>query len=148
MREFPTNETGRIRLKAIVCPIFVAVASTQPEDSIVSFIVVVKFIFGDICTTLQTSAPLSSSYSNCSNAVRLRALIKYFIPHAVSLETAVLNKERKYIAKLMCEAAVVKKLLSIKELKKRVDSNATCSKQKFKQVCQRNFDYMLINYTL
>ena len=49
-----------------------------------------------------------------------------------------MNKERKYIAKLMFEAAVVKKLLSTKELKKRVDSNATCSKQKFKQVCQRN----------
>ena len=41
------------------------------------------------------------------------------MPHAISLETAVVNKERKYIAKLMCEAAVDKKLLSLKELKKK-----------------------------
>lgn len=92
--------------------------------------------------------PLSSSYSSCSNPVRLRAFIKYFIPHAVSLETAVVNKERKYIAKLMCEAAVVKKLLSIKELKKELIQTLHAQNKRSNRCVNVIFRYTLINYTL
>ena len=91
--------------------------------------------------------PLSSSYSSCSNPVRLRAFIKYFIPHAVSLETAVVNKERKYIAKLMCEAAVVKKL-SIKELKKELIQTLHAQNKRSNRCVNVIFRYTLINYTL
>ena len=74
-------------------------------------------------------------------------MIKYFIPHAVSLETAVVNKERKYIAKLMGEAAVVKKLLSIKELKKELIQTLHAQNQNSSRCVNVIFGYTLINYT-
>ena len=48
MREFPTNETARVRLKEMICPIFDAVKLKQLEDSIDPF-PVVEFMFGDFC---------------------------------------------------------------------------------------------------
>ena len=93
--------------------------------------------------------PLSGFYSNCSNPVRLRAFIKYFMPHAVSLETAVVNKERKYIAQLMSEAAFVKKLLSIKELKKELIQTLRAQNKSSNTCVNVIFaGYTLINYTL
>ena len=53
MREFPTNETARVRLREMICPIFDAVKLKQLEDSIDPF-PVVELMFGDFCTMLYT----------------------------------------------------------------------------------------------
>ena len=54
MREFPTIETARVRLKEMICPIFDAVKLKPLEDSIDPF-PAVEFMFGNFCTMLYTT---------------------------------------------------------------------------------------------
>ena len=56
-----------------------------------------------------------------------------------------MNKERKYVAKLMCEAAVVKKLLSIKELKKELIQTLHAQNKSSSRCVNVIFGYTLIN---
>ena len=93
MKEFAISETARIRLKAMVNPIFLAVALKQLEFSIDPF-PVVEFMFADLFTARQHSVTVGFNNINCSILQMLtdHELLLKISCHLRSLATVGVNK--------------------------------------------------------